>query len=414
MTAAGYDKAFRAVFQDWVVANFLDEDQGIYGYADLQVLVSESRVMHEFGELERDVPQYGTHYIEIAPKLHDQPLRFRFEGVAENRLLPTEVPETGCWWSNSGDSITSSLSRTVDLTALSQATFTYEVWYSIEEEWDYVYLQVSEDGGQRWEILETSYTSAANPVGTAFGPGYTGKSREWLTERIDLNAYAGSEIQVRFQYVTDDALNDIGLCLREIALPEAGISAGDRGWQAQGFIQTDNRVQQDYIVQIIQKGEENRVTTLPLTADGYGALRGEVVVTPYPGPEADDGGSLSGGSPDTRKIPLQTCRSSSRPIAGSRGSRVLFPPCHSNEAKRRKHPKSQRLHRWQGRTSNSPELRGFPRVRRPVVPAQAGTTDTSTLNSYPDNPCPEGFWIPRFARNDSYRIGKTVRRGAGY
>ena len=283
LTAAGYDKAFRAVFQDWVVANFLDEDQGIYGYADLQVLVSVSRVMHEFGELERDVAQYGTHYIEIAPKLHNQPLRFRFEGVAENRLLPTEVPETGCWWSNSGDSITSSLSRTVDLTGLSQATFTYEVWYSIEEEWDYVYLQVSEDGGQRWEILETSYTSAANPVGTAFGPGYTGKSREWLTERIDLNAYAGSEIQVRFQYVTDDALNDIGLCLREIALPEAGISAGDRGWQAQGFIQTDNRVQQDYIVQIIQKGEENRVTALPLIADGYGALRGEVVVTPYPG-----------------------------------------------------------------------------------------------------------------------------------
>ena len=157
------------------------------------------------------------------------------------------------------------------------------MWYSIEEEWDYVYLQVSEDGGQRWEILETSHTSAANPVGTAFGPGYTGKSREWLTERIDLSAYASKEIQVRFQYVTDDALNDIGLCLREIALPEAGISAGDRGWQAQGFIQTDNRVQQDYIVRIIQKGEENRVTALPLTADGYGALRGEVVVTPYPG-----------------------------------------------------------------------------------------------------------------------------------
>ena len=85
LTAAGYDKTFHAVFQDWVAANFLDENQGIYGYADLQVLVSESRVMHEFGELERDVAQYGTHYIEIAPKLHDQPLRFRFEGVSENR-----------------------------------------------------------------------------------------------------------------------------------------------------------------------------------------------------------------------------------------------------------------------------------------------------------------------------------------
>ena len=283
LAAAGYDKTFDAVFQDWVAANFLDESQGIYGYADLQVLVQESRVLHEFAELDREVAQYGTHYIEITPKLHGQPLRFRFEGVAENRLLPTEVSETGCWWSNSGDSITSSLTRTVDLTSRSQATLAYAVWYGIEEEWDYVYLQVSEDGGRRWQILETPHTSAANPVGTAFGPGYTGKSGEWLTERIDLSAYAGKEIQVRFQYVTDDALNDIGLCLREIAVPEAGISAGDMGWQPVGFIQTDNRVRQDYIVQIIQKGEENRVTALPLTADGYGALQGEVVVTPYPG-----------------------------------------------------------------------------------------------------------------------------------
>ncbi len=283
LSAAGYDATFHTAFQNWVVANFLDKEQGIYGYSNLEVQVQPGRLMNKFAELNREVAQYGTHYIEIAPKLHDRPLRFRFEGAAENQLLPTEVAENGCWWSNSGDSITSSLTRSVDLRNLTQATLSYQIWYSIEKEWDYGYVQVSEDGGRHWDLLEAPHTSAANPIGAAFGPGYTGKSRGWVSESVDLSRYAGQEILVRFQYVTDDALNGIGLCLQEIALPEAGISANDLDWQSQGFIKTDNRVRQDYIVQIIQQGAENRVTNLALTADGYGSLLGEAVVEPLPG-----------------------------------------------------------------------------------------------------------------------------------
>ncbi len=311
LAEAGYAATFHTVFQDWVVANFLDEAPGIYGYAGLPVLARASLVMNEFGELSREVDQYGTHYIELAPGLQEQPLRFRFEGVAQNSLLPTAVAEAGCWWSNSGDSITASLTRPVDLRGLTRATLTYQAWYSIEEEWDYGYLQVSGDGGRHWDILETAHTSAANPIGAAFGPGYTGKSRGWIEEKVDLSSYAGQEILIRFQYVTDDALNDHGLCLRQIALPEAGISAGVDGWQPHGFILTDNRVPQDYIVQIIQKGEVNRVTALPLSAasaatgrengqetglspglnhglsngleTGAGVLAGEVVIQPHPG-----------------------------------------------------------------------------------------------------------------------------------
>lgn len=292
LAEAGYAATFHTVFRDWVAANFLDETPGLYGYAGLPVLARESMVMNRLGQLDREVAQYGTHYIELGPELRGRPLRFRFEGAAQNSLLPTEVAGGGCWWSNSGDSITSSLTRPLDLRGLTQATLTYQVWYSIEAEWDYGYLQVSEDGGRHWDILEAPHTSAANPIGAAFGPGYTGKSKGWLEERVDLSGYAGQEILLRFQYVTDDALNDIGLCLRQIALPEAGISAGaDDGWQPNGFILTDNRVPQDYIVQIIQKGEANRVTALPLSGagagtgleNGAGVLAGEVVVQPYPG-----------------------------------------------------------------------------------------------------------------------------------
>ena len=283
LAKAGYDATFHDLFQDWIVANFLDEDRGLHGYADLQVLVRPSRVMNEFAELERVVPQYGADYIEIAPGLIDQPLRFRFEGEAENTLLPTNVTESGCWWSNAGDSIVSSLSRSVDLRGLVEATLTYQVWHSVEEEWDYGYVQVSDNQGRHWDILETPNTSPANPIGIGFGPGYTGESGGWLNETVDLTAYAGKEIMLRFQYVTDDATHGIGFCLQQIEILEAGILADAMGWQPTGFILTDNRVRQRYIVRIIQKGEANRVTAITLAPDGSGALVGEVVVDQYPG-----------------------------------------------------------------------------------------------------------------------------------
>ena len=321
LEAAGYNTDFHAVFQDWVAANFLDEAEGVYGYGNLTARVQESRTLHRATELEREVAQYGTHYFEISSSFHAQPLRLRFQGTAENRLLPVAVAAPGCWWSNSGDSITSSLTRSVDLRQTDRATLTYQVWYSLEEDWDYVYLQVSRDGGKHWDILETPRTSAANPVGTAFGPGYTGSSRGWVEERVDLSDYAGQEITVRFQYVTDDALNDIGLCLRRLAIPEAGLAAGsaagagadDMNWQPRGFIHIDNRVRQDYVLQVLQKGAENRVTRIPLTPDGSGGWVGEALVEPYPGLEHVMV-AVSAFAPSTRlKAPYQLSISEAGP-----------------------------------------------------------------------------------------------------
>ena len=283
LSAGGYEKDFHAVLQDWVAANFLDEPQGILGYDDLRVQVQPSRKLSRPDELERRIDQYGTHYIELGTRLKESPVLITFAGQARTQLLPTDVLAPGCWWSNSGDSINSSLSREVDLTGVERATLDYQVWFSIEEEWDYVYLQVSTNGGQTWDILDTPHTSDANPIGVAFGPGYTGASKGWQAESVDLSGYAGQQVLVRFQYVTDDALNDIGLCLRELSIPEAGIQSGDGGWTAQGFVHVDNWVPQRYIVQVIQKGDTNRVVQVPLSRNSSGAWTGELLIEPYEG-----------------------------------------------------------------------------------------------------------------------------------
>ena len=51
---------------------------------------------------------------------------------------------------------------------------------------------------------------------------------------VDLTPYAGSEVLVRFEYVTDDAVNGRGLCLDDFAIDEIGWAddaESDGGWE---------------------------------------------------------------------------------------------------------------------------------------------------------------------------------------
>ena len=282
---SGYDSDFRSVLQDWVVANFLDEEDGRFGYSLLEVQAERSRSLNRPDQIHRGLAQYGTHYVELGSKLRESATLVKFEGAGITPLLPTEVPESGCWWSNAGDSMTSTLSAAVDLTGLAEATLEYDLWYRIEEEWDYVYLQVSRDGGQHWQILDTPLTSAADPIGVAFGPGYTGDSKGWQSESVDLSMYAGQSIMVRFQYVTDDALNDMGMCLTAPEFVGPGLNTDGIEWQPSGFVLVDNSVPQEFAVQVIQKGRTNKVLQVPLTYSSAGTWRGELQVDPFAGLE---------------------------------------------------------------------------------------------------------------------------------
>ena len=200
------------------------------------------------------------------------PVRLEFQGRTEITLLPTKVGKGGCWWSNSGDSISSTLTRRIDLRGQSEANLSYQVWHQVEQDWDYGYVQVSTDAGLTWDILPTANTSPENPIGNSFGSGYTGNSQGWLDESIDLSPYSGREIQIRFQYVTDDAINGSGLCFRNISVPENGPASANTGWQSDGFVLINNRVRQDYIVQVIQIDQESQVSAMQLDQDNSGEI----------------------------------------------------------------------------------------------------------------------------------------------
>ena len=267
---SGYDATFRDLFQDWAVANFLNEDRGRYGYSKLDVKTKVTQVISVFSEFTSRIPQYSVEYVKLDS--FDESLKLEFSAPVENDLLPTEVDSQGCWWGNSGDAINSTLTRPVDLTGLSRVTLSYQVWFELEEDWDYAYLEVSVDGGKSWDILNTPNTTAENPIGNSYGMGYTGDSGGWIDETVDLTVYAGQRILLRFQYVTDDTVNGSGICIRAVSILEAGLFDAREGWTAEGFVLTDNRVKQDYIVQVIQVGTDNRVTRISLDDNNLGSV----------------------------------------------------------------------------------------------------------------------------------------------
>jgi immune inhibitor A len=144
------------------------------------------------------------------------------KGVAVNVGKPTEG--THALYSGSGDSYEASAARSIAVPTTG-ATLTSDVWYDIEQDWDYTWLQVSTDNGATWHNVHTNLSTNTDPNGqNAGGEGITGTSGagqldDWYTGRpspqwvplaADLSAYAGQTVLVRFDYWTDVAEHGLG------------------------------------------------------------------------------------------------------------------------------------------------------------------------------------------------------------
>ncbi|MCY4526764.1 MAG: immune inhibitor A [Anaerolineaceae bacterium] len=79
----------------------------------------------------------------------------------------------------------------------------------------------------------------------------------WLPQEFDLDAWAGQEILLRFEYVTPPDVLDEGLALDNLRIPETGFhdDAGDEtGWTLLGWQRRDNFVPQRFLLQYISSG----------------------------------------------------------------------------------------------------------------------------------------------------------------
>jgi len=249
---------FRDVFADWILANYLDREDGPYGHKDLDQKVTVTTTIRALGGADAEVHQFGTDYLQVDPP--GGSALFNFNGSKEVSIgVP---PADGAfWWSGRGDGIDSRLTRELDLTEVDTATLRFSTWFDIEEGWDYAYVAVSADDGETWQALPGRHTTTYDPVGAAYGPGYTGKSEGWLEEEVDLTAFTGQKVLLRFEYVTDDAANLTGFAVDNVEVAEAGFgdSADDvNGWIAEGYEMIKGPLPQAFVIQVIEESGEIR------------------------------------------------------------------------------------------------------------------------------------------------------------
>ncbi|NOY99720.1 MAG: hypothetical protein GXP40_11055 [Chloroflexi bacterium] len=267
------------VFVDWIVTNYLQDSSvgdGRYVYhnyaAAPQTRATETLSACPAQE-QYTVHQYGVDYIQITCA-GDYTLSF--EGATLTGLLPVD-PYSGdyAFWSNKGDESDMTLTRAFDFSQVSgPVTLNFWTWYDLEEDYDYLYLEVSEDG-EHWQIITTPSGTGEDPSGNSYGWAYNGTTDGWMQESVDLSAYAGKKVQVRFEYVTDAAVNGEGLLLDDVSIPEIGyqsdFESDDGGWEAAGFVRVQNALPQTFRLALILKGSGGTTVQMIPVSDGQTA-----------------------------------------------------------------------------------------------------------------------------------------------
>lgn len=263
------------VYMDWAIANLLQDESvgdGRYTYHNYpdapRASATETISTCPQSTLTRDVHQYGVDYIAIECA---GDFTLSFTGSTVTGLLPVD-PYSGeyAFWSNKGDESDMTLTREFDFTSVSAPIeLSFRTWYDIEEDWDYLYVEVSENG-ETWQILTTPSGTDTDPSGNSYGWGYTGATNGWIEEKIDLSDFAGKKVSIRFEYLTDAAINGEGFMLDDVQVDAAGyrsdFEADEGGWQAEGFVRVQNVLPQTFGLALILTSDSS-VTMIPLTED---------------------------------------------------------------------------------------------------------------------------------------------------
>jgi hypothetical protein len=195
-----------------------------------------------------------------------------FNGSTVIGLLPADANSGQyAFWSNKGDDSNMTLTREFDFAnASGPITLSFAMWYDLETDYDYLFLEASTDG-ENWEILTTPSGTGEDPSGNSYGWGYNGQTNGWVTEEVDLSQFAGQPVQIRFEYITDAAVNGEGFLLDDVRIDainyQTDFETDDGGWEAAGFARVQNILPQTYRLTLITKGDVTTVTHIPVSPD---------------------------------------------------------------------------------------------------------------------------------------------------
>lgn len=253
---------------DWWIANMLDNPavgDGRYAYKTFDFSHPIKTMPITGSQRLGVVQQYGVEYLTF-----DQPGSYtlHFVGDSQTPIMPAQ-PHSGdwMWWSYNAAASATSLTRSVDLSDVSQATLKYWLYGETGRFLGYLHVLASTDG-QHWEMLQGANMDIFNHHSEAPGPHYAGQINEWRADFIDLSEYAGQVVQIRFEYVTSNSMTGYGFVLDDISIPEIDWSDdaenGANGWDVDGFLQIPEAVQQEWALVMLTHEDIPQVVKIPV------------------------------------------------------------------------------------------------------------------------------------------------------
>ncbi|MDG9720360.1 immune inhibitor A domain-containing protein [Streptomyces sp. DH24] len=210
------------------------------GWLDYDVAKAATKSSHTLGVAEYNTKNKQALVVELPKK-----------AVTTEVVTPAEGQSQ--WWSGSGDDLRNTLTRSVDLTGKASAALTLDGWYDIEADYDYLYTEVSADGGANWTALDGTVDGRPIPRDGSDKPALTGTVDGYKPLAYSLDAYAGKKIDLRFRYQTDGGVAQKGFAADRITVTADGAAlftdnaeSADAAWTANGFSRIGASFTNDY------------------------------------------------------------------------------------------------------------------------------------------------------------------------
>ena len=270
----GQEISLDEVIRDWWIANYVDDpyvDKGDYYYQTLDLPQLPETIFVNWRDGGADhrglLQQYGADYLEINQA---GTYTLDFTGDAETPIVLTSTHSNDwMWWSYNAPGTATTLTYSVNLSEVDDATLKYWIWGETGDFPGYLHVLGSTDG-IHWNPITGVNMQDFNRFSEAPGPHHAGRLDGWQADFISLSEFAGDEVQIRFEYVTNNAVSGPGFVIDDISIPEIGwsdnVEDSDVDSDVEGFLRTQENVNQDWALVVIHKGDKNEVEIIPVEA----------------------------------------------------------------------------------------------------------------------------------------------------
>ncbi len=288
LAAFGYSDTFNQIFDNWTIANYIDDTSkagGKYGYETLDIGGVDTAgytIPYALENFWWGLPAEASFEISSDYYGNPQPYTAQYYSFFNKKAATLSLdgddfagtlPNSGTyeWYSGAEAWAWRDFHQTFAIPGAG-ATLNFMTFYDIEENWDYGYVEVYDQDTGEWYTLDAAGTVnyVAHPQDNPNVPlgrepsdyevagrwhAFTGSSGGWIPVTMDLSLFAGHTIDLYFRTWQDGAFTLQMMYVDDIFIPELNFSddveSGADGWTAGGWSVSTGKFANDFGVATI-------------------------------------------------------------------------------------------------------------------------------------------------------------------